>query len=408
MDIISNCGRFYILMNEKRKEQLVDFCREMIRRPSLSGQEKDVAELVAETMRSLGYDSVEVDNYGNVIGKITLGNGGKTLLFEGHMDHVEIGDVSSWTVDPFAADIFDGKIYGRATTDMKGNLSAMIQAAAFLKEDAADGMNGELIVAGVVHEECFEGVASEAIGKKYKPDFVVIGEPSSLTLKRGQRGRAEIVLETLGKNAHSSNPSVGLNSIKKMMKILLEIEDSFIPEDHPVLGKGILEVTDIISSPYPGASVVPDRCRVTFDRRLLVGETEEGVLGQVQQVIDRVAASDLEIKTKLYLAEAEEVCYNGEKIKAERFAPGWLFPEDDVFVQTCLKGLRSAGQDPDISHYAFCTNGSYYAGKAGIPTVGFGGSLETLAHVVDEYIEIDHLVKACEGYAGIAGSVFGS
>jgi putative selenium metabolism hydrolase len=393
-------------MNEKRKEQLVSFCRDMIRKPSFSGQEKEVADLVAQTMEDLGYDSVERDYYGNVIGRIVLGKGGKVLLFEGHMDHVEIGDRAGWTKDPFGAEIEGGKIYGRAATDMKGNLSAMIQAAAFFREDAPEGINGEILVAGVVHEECFEGVASEAIGVRYSPDFVVIGEPSSLTLKRGQRGRAEVVLETIGKNAHSSNPSVGLNSIKKMMKVLLEIENSFVPEDHPVLGEGILEVTDIISSPYPGASVVPDRCRVTFDRRLLVNETQDSVLAQIQEIIDRAASSDPDIKTRLYLAEAEEDCYNGHRIKTRRFAPGWLFPEDHEFVQTCLKGLRRSGLDPEISHYAFCTNGSYYAGKAGIPTVGFGGSLETLAHVVDEYIEIDHLVKACEGYAGIAGSVF--
>ena len=152
--------------------------------------------------------------------------------------------------------------------------------------------------------------------------------------------------------------------------------------------------------------MVPDKCRVTFDRRLLVDETAESVLSQVQEIIDSEISADPDIRTRLYLAEAEEKCYNGNSIKTTRFAPGWLFPEDHDYVQTCLRGLRSVGQDAEISHYAFCTNGSYYAGKAGIPTVGFGGSLETLAHVVDEYIEIDHLVKACEGYAGIAGSVF--
>ncbi len=394
------------MMTQERKEQLVCFCRKMIQQPSLSGQEKNVAELVRSRMVDLGFDNVEVDTYGNVIGRITLGRGGRKILLEGHMDHVDISDPSKWNYDPFGAEVVDGRIYGRATSDMKGNLSAMIQAAASLKEDHGDDLDGEIIVAGSVHEECFEGVASELIGERYQPDLVIIGEASNLTLKRGQRGRAEVVLETLGKTAHSSNPSVGLNAVKKMMKVLLEIEEKFVPALNEVLGEGILEVTDIISSPYPGASVVPDQCRVTFDRRLLVGETEEIVLQQVQQIIDEVAQSDPELKTRLYLAVGEEMCYTGEPIKATRFAPGWLFPEDHEFVQTALKGLRSAGQDPVLSHYYFCTNGSYYAGKAGIPTLGYGGSLETLAHVDDEYIEIEQLVKACEGYYGIVRSVF--
>lgn len=394
------------MLNQERKEKLVAFCQEMIRRPSLSGQEKEVAELVQETMRSLHFDTVQVDRFGNVVGKIILGQGGRKILFEGHMDHVDVSDPSKWNYDPFGADIVDGKIYGRATSDMKGNLSAMIQAAAFMKEDLKDDLNGEIIIAGSVHEECFEGVASELIGEEYQPDLVVIGEASNLTLKRGQRGRAELVLETLGKTAHSSNPSVGLNAVKKMMKALLAVEEQFVPASNEVLGEGILEVTDIISSPYPGASVVPDLCRVTFDRRLLVGETEEIVLEQVQKILDGVTAADNDIKTNLYLAVGEDKCYTGEQIRATRFAPGWLFPEDHEFVQAALKGLRTVGQEAALSHYYFCTNGSYYAGKAGIPTIGYGGSLETLAHVDDEYIEIEQLVKACEGYYGILRSVF--
>lgn len=389
------------MFNENRKDELVGFCREMIRTPSLSGQEEKVAQLIAQKMENFGYDKVEFDEYGNVAGRIFLGEGGKTILLEGHMDHVEVSDPSKWTMDPFGAEIKNERIYGRATTDMKGNLSAMIYAGALVKQDLGKIINGEVVVAGSVHEECFEGIASESIGKRYEPDYVVIGEPSNLTLKRGQRGRAEVVLETFGKTAHSSDPSVGLNAIRKMVKALSSIDRDFVPQVHPVLGKGILEVTDIISSPYPGASVIPDLCRVTFDRRLLVGDDPEKVLGQVEEILKRSSLEDNDLKTRVTLAVGKDKCYTGKEIEATRFAPAWLFDEDEPFVQRSLKGLRSMGIDPEISHYYFCTNGSYYAGKAGIPTIGFGGSLETLAHVVDEYIEISQLVKACKGYWGI-------
>ncbi len=393
-------------MEAHDREALVAFCREMIRRPSLSGKEQAVADFLETGMKSLGFDSTERDEYGNVIGRIRVGDGGGKILFEGHMDHVDVSDPSSWTFPPFSADVSEGKIYGRGATDMKGNLSAMTHAAAMIRKNAA-GLNGEVIVAGCVHEECFEGVASEGIAARCKPDCVVIGEPSSLNLMRGQRGRAEIVLETYGKSAHSSNPEVGLNAVKTMLPLLSLLEEKFTPDTHPVLGKGVMELTDIISTPYPGASVVPERCRVTFDRRLLVADTERHVLEQVERVMEEVCAKNPAVHAAVFLSKGHDTCYTGKAIEAVRYAPGWLFEEKHWFVSTALKGLRSAGLCPNIGHYAFCTNGSFYAGKAGIPTIGFGGSKEHLAHVVDEYIEIEQLEKACDGYVGIIRSVLG-
>ncbi|NLK30505.1 MAG: M20/M25/M40 family metallo-hydrolase, partial [Aminobacterium colombiense] len=122
-------------------ESLVSLCREMIRRPSLSGQEKEMADFVEQRMIELGFDSVERDHYGNVSGRIVLGSGGRRILFEGHMDHVDIVDPSKWTHDPFGAEVVDGRIYGRATSDMKGNLAASIMAAALIKKEKAD-LNG--------------------------------------------------------------------------------------------------------------------------------------------------------------------------------------------------------------------------------------------------------------------------
>ena len=360
-----------------------------------------MADLLSSTMKHMKFNRVEADRYGNVVGSVVLGKGGKKLLMEGHMDHVDVNDPSKWSHDPYGAEIADGKMYGRATSDMKGNLCAMLMAAAFVAEDKGGSLNGEVLVAGSVHEECFEGVASEEIGKNWRPDAVIIGEASNLTVKRGQRGRAEVVVETLGKSAHSSNPAVGINAVKKMARFISALEEGFKPERHPVLGDGILEVTDVISAPYPGASVVPELCRATFDRRLLVGESEAGVLEPIRRIFERLSAEDKDFHARVGLAEGHEKCYTGERISAKRFAPGWIFDDTHLFVKQAVSGLESVGQKPELSHYFFCTNGSYYAGKEGIPTIGYGGSLETLAHVVDEYIELEQLYKACEGYCGI-------
>lgn len=391
-------------MHESWKDELVELCRGAIQCPSLSGQEHQIADYLEAAMRRFGFDSTERDRYGNVSGRMVFGRGGKKLLFDGHMDHVDVTDRSKWTHDPFAAEVVGGRIYGRGTSDMKGNLTAALMAAKLLRDNPS-GLRGELIVCGSVHEECFEGVASETLGERWKPDCVIIGEASSLNLKRGQRGRAEVILETKGRSAHSSNPEVGLNAIRTMVELLFAIERDFRPKKQEVLGEGILEPTDIISTPYPGASVVPERCRVTFDRRLLVGESEADILKQIRSIIDTEVKRNPRIQAEVSIAVGSEKCYTGETIEARRYAPAWLFPEDNWFVKAAWDGLHAAGLTPALSHFAFCTNGSYYAGKAGIPTIGFGGSLESLAHVIDEYIEIDQLHKACEGYQGIIRAV---
>lgn len=392
------------MLTEARKNELTYYCQELIRCQSYSGQEDKVGDRLAEGFKKLGFDEVIVDEYGNVIGRIKGNRPGKAILFDGHIDTVPVPDASKWQYDPFAATIADGRIYGRGASDMKGQVAAMLCAAGYFAHDTARDFAGDIYVAGVVHEECFEGVASRSVSAKVKPDYVVIGEASELNLKRGQRGRAEIVVETYGKPAHSANPQAGVNAVYKMTKLIDRIRE-LKPSSQPVLGEGILELTDIKSSPYPGASVVPELCRVTYDRRLLVDETQESVLKPILDIIAELENEDPEFKAKVYYAVGKESCYTGGSIEGERFFPGWLYDEQDEFVQAALKGLREIGLNPEIAHYSFCTNGSHYAGEAGIKTIGFGPSKENIAHTINEYIELDQLFKAAEGYYAIIRSV---
>jgi len=318
---------------------------------------------------------------------------------DGHIDTVPV-DEEKWTKKPFAGNIEDGKLYGRGTTDMKGAVCAMLLAGAYLAQDLKKEFAGEIFIAGVVHEECFEGVAAREISKYVKPDYVIIGEASQLNLKIGQRGRGEIVVETFGKPAHSANPEKGINAVYKMMKIIENIQKLSMTH-HDTLGYGILELTDVKSSPYPGASVVPDYCRATYDRRLLVGETPESVLAPIQKLLDEMMKEDDTLKAKVSYARGVEKCWTGATIEGERFFPGWLFEEKDEYVQKALKALKEIGQTPTITHYNFCTNGSHYAGEAGIKTIGYGPSRENLAHTIDEYIELDSLYNVTEGYYAI-------
>lgn len=387
------------MLSEDKKQNVIDLCQKLIQAKSYSGEEDNVAAVLSNYMKKAGFDKVTIDCYGNIIGCIKGNKTGKKLLFDGHIDTVPVTDESAWTFPPFEARIHNGKIYGRGTSDMKGAVAGMVCAAENFLKDTGKDFAGEIYIAGVVHEECFEGVAAREISKNIHPDYVVIGEASNLNVKVGQRGRAEIVLESFGKPCHSANPEKGINSVYKIMKAIQAIQSLTLTE-HPVLGKGILELTDIKSSPYPGASVVPEYCRATYDRRLLVGETKESVLEPIQKLMEQLQEQDPQMNIKVSYAVGNEMCYTKNPISGERFFPGWLYDENSDFIQDVLSELKGMGFTPGVTQYNFCTNGSHYAGEAGIKTFGLGPSKENLAHTVDEYIEIDQLTKVTECYYG--------
>ncbi len=389
-----------------KENSVAALCSELIKVHSLSGQESEVVQRARLFWESHRLGSFETDKYGSFTATLEGNKPGKTILFDAHMDTVP-ADPSLWREDPWSGEIRDGRVYGRGTSDMKGALAAMLVGASEFAKSTGGNFAGKVCVAGVVHEECFEGIAARAVSEAVKPDLVVIGEASRLNLKIGQRGRAEIIVETFGVNAHSANPEKGRNAVYDMAKVIEAIR-LLSPLEQEELGKGILELTDIKSDPYPGASVVPDYCRVTYDRRLLKGETPHSVLSPIREAVGTLLSDDPSMKVKVSLSRGKESCYTGNSIEGERFFPAWYFDPQEDFILTALKGLRSAGLEPEITTYAFCTNGSHYAGEAGIPTIGFGPSRENLAHTVDEYIEIEQLEKACLGYQGIMKCFLGS
>ncbi len=392
------------MLDKESESRLIKLCQDLVKVKSLSGEEKEVAQVLSEFFKESGFDEVKIDSCGNSIGIINGNRPGPCIVLDGHLDTVPVGDINKWSVDPFSAVIKDNRIYGRGTSDMKGGLSAMaIAASTFAKNNNRD-FPGRIIVAGIVYEELFEGIASKYICDEYNPDYVVIGESSELNLKIGQRGRAEIVVETFGVPSHSAHPENGVNAVYSMTKVIDAINQLPIIS-HPILKDGIMVLTDIKSSPYPGSSVVPSYCRATYDRRTIVNETKESVLAPIESCIEELKKQDPTIKAKVSYAEASNECYTKNIISAQKFFPAWLYEEDDKFVQDCLKELRKQGFDPEIAIYDFCTNGSYYAGEKKVKTIGLGPSKENLAHTIDEYIEIPQLLGASNSYMAILNAL---
>jgi putative selenium metabolism hydrolase len=382
------------------EDGLSSFVQALIRTPSFSGNESEVVDLILSEMRAVGFDSFWRDDCGSAVGVVAGGEPGPTLLLCGHCDTVGIAAGADWRHNPFGGEIEDGRIYGRGAADMKGGLAAMVHAAASSERAR---LRGRVVVAATVHEENFEGAALRAIVGSIQPDFVVIGEATELNLNRGGRGRAEIQLETVGRPAHSSNPEVGRNAVLDMLPIVAALAALPVRDD-PLLGPAICVLTDIISDPYPGCSVIPSRCRATFDRRLLTSETAETVLAEFQQL---AAAGNTGTELHVHIAEAEHRTYTGELLSGPKFMPAWTFAEDHPFVAAALRGLRSAGIRPSVGAYRFCTDAAYSAGTAGIPTVGFGPGRERDAHVIDESLSLDELLAARRGYQGIIAAVCG-
>lgn len=385
---------------------MIQICQELVRKPSLSGQEYEVATVIKEIMLSKGYGHVVTDSCGNIIGVMDFGGCGKTLLLEAQIDHVGVGDPAEWQTYPYGAFINEGKLYGRGASDQKGAMAAMLCAAADLKRDGHKGLKGRLLVVGTVQQEKFEGFASRYVVDHYHPDLVLIGEASGLSIVRGQRGRAEILVETRGRMAHSANPDFGINAVNQMVKFLALLREKFTPSSHPYLGEGIIVLTGLYSHPPSNTGVLPDKCLATFDRRLLPGETPRSVLGQLRKIARTLSGKDPNFKAKISLSCSEDRCYTGKIMKMEHFVPAWSLPEDHPFIQTALDGLSSMGLDPMVASKAgFGTNGCYYAGVAEIPTLAFGPSREELVHIKDEYIEIEQLISGYLGYYGIARQV---
>lgn len=372
--------------------ELVAFAQSVIRVNSLSGQEKAVSGLIVDQMKTLGYDSVQVDAYGNVIGVRRGKHPGPTILFDGHMDVVPVTTPEAWSSDPFAAQIRDGKIWGRGASDMKGPLAAAVVA---IGRVPADEIHGTLVVSGSVCEEFHEGAAVQKVVDAIHPDFVVICEPNGNRLGIGQKGRAGLWLEVSGKPAHSSVPHLGENAIYKAVPIIERLQHMALPGDS-FLGDGVMELIDAVSGPYPSRSTLPVSFKMRYDRRLMQGETMDSVLDSIREALRDLP--DWQAGFSMVHMDT----WTGNVLEGPDFHPGWLMPKTSPWVIKAGQGLSEAGIEPVYDAARFCTNGSYTAGEAKLPTIIFGPSSGMLAHCIDENIGIAELCLGAKGYMGLA------
>jgi putative selenium metabolism hydrolase len=384
-------------------EAMATFLRELVCIPSLSTHEEAVAIRLAEEMRRVGFAEVWTDSIGNVVGRVGSGQGPK-LVFDGHMDTVAVGDPRNWPHPPYDGVIENGILYGRGTCDMKGGLAAMVYSVKALL-DAGVELAGDLYVVGVVQEEPCEGFAMQVLVEQggIHPDYVVLGEPSNLQIKVGHRGRVEMQVKVRGKAAHASSPELGNNAIHNAARLVfgLELLAPRLATD-PVLGQGTLAVTQI-ESQAASRNAVPDYCTFFIDRRLTLGETERKALAEVQHIVNTE-----EVNADVEVTEYRATSYTGYDCRTKSSFPAWVMPENSRLVQATVRSVRETlGYRPRLSRWTFSTDGTYTAGVASIPTVGFGPGEERYAHTLEEQIRLNDVVDAARVYARLAVELLG-
>ena len=380
------------------------FAQRLVRTPSLSTQEGEVAAILAEEMRKVGFHEVMVDRMGNVIGRIGCG-GGKKLVYDAHMDTVGVGELAAWQRDPYGGEVQQGVLYGRGASDMKGALAAMVYAGAAI---AASGMElgGDLYVIGVTQEEPCEGLAMQHIVEHdhLRPNWVVIGEATNLQISRGQRGRVEFCITVHGRSCHASAPERGINAVYEAARIIVGLELLAPRLNHDTfLGKGSIAVTEI-SSKSSSRNALPDSCTLYVDRRLTVGETEAKALAEVRRVFTREG-----VNATIEVSEYRDVSYTGSQLEARQCFPFWVTAEDEPVLSTAAEVIEEVLDfTPHVGKWDFSTDGVYTAGVAGIPTIGFGPGEERHAHTVDDQVRLGDLEAASRVYAELAVRMLGT
>ena len=293
--------------------------------------------------------------------------GKKRVVFAPHLDTVS---VVGMTIDPFAAEVREGKLWGRGASDTKGPMAAMLWALWELRE-RIPALGYEICFAGLMGEEAGQ-YGSKAFVAKHTADFAVIGEPTELGIVHTHKGSAWLHLTTRGKAVHASAPDRGANAIYKMMEVLGVVRERVIPRfaamSHPVLGAPTVSVGTIRGGSK--INIVPDCCEAGVDLRTI---PEQDRAGFVEGIVE----------------ELREVCPDLEVSWTES-RPLWTEPGHPLIATLERAGGKLCGAP------WFCDAAVLAA--AGIPAVAAGPGSIAQAHTNDEWIGLEELQRGVEFY----------
>ena len=425
---------------EAYKPAMVKFLRDMIAIPSESCEEEGVVKRIADELKALGYDKVEFDKLGNVIG--WMGEGDKIIAIDSHIDTVGIGNIENWEADPYKGYETDDIIYGRGGSDQEGGMAAAAYGVKIMKDLDLLPKGYKMMVVGSVQEEDCDGMCWQSIVNEYfngpedarsKIEFVISTEPTDGGIYRGHRGRMEIRVDVHGTSCHGSAPDRGDNAIYKMADIIADVralnnngcdestdikglvkmlDPKYNPEhfeDARFLGRGTCTVSQIFYT-SPSRCAVADSCAISIDRRMTAGETWESCLDEIRNLPAAKKYGD-DVKVSMYMYDRPS--WTGEVYETEAYFPTWINKETAPHVKALVDahkamfGDERIGCEPSMDKrtgrplcdkWTFSTNCVSIQGRYGIPCVGFGPGAESQAHAPNEVTYKDDLVTAAAMY----------
>ena len=376
--------------------QMTKFLRELIAIPGESCGEEKVIKRIEREMKDVGFDKVEIDPMGNILGY--MGNGEKIIAFDAHIDTVGIGEILNWKFDPYEGYETETEIGGRGASDQLGGIVSSVYGAKIMKDLDLIPNNVTVLVTGTVQEEDCDGLCWQYIVNedKIKPEFVVITEPTDNGIYRGQRGRMEIRVQVQGVSCHGSAPERGDNAIYKMAEIIGEVKalNERLHYDE-FLGKGTLAVSQIFFN-SPSRCAVADMCAISIDRRLTDGETYITALDEIK-ALPAVKKYNAEVTMYDYARES----WKGLTYPTEAFFPTWVIPEDHPACKAVVEAHRNTVGEPRVDKWTFSTNGVSIMGRFGIPCIGFGPGKEKEAHAPNEKTWKQDLINCAAVYAAV-------
>jgi succinyl-diaminopimelate desuccinylase len=381
------------------------FARDLIRIPSLSGEEGAVATRVLSEMKALGFDDVRADRLGNVIGVLRGTGDGPTVMLNSHLDVVGEGEASEWEHPPFSGDVAGGFLHGRGAMDIKGPLAIQTHAAARLRGRTP----GDIVVAHTVMEERGGwGMVSLLDEEEVRPDVVILGEATAGEICVGHRGRAEVRIVVHGVAGHASAPERARNALD-LLPAILEAVDGLAARQgsDPELGPATIVATDVETSPA-SHNVIPDRTVVTLDWRVLPGPTVAELIREVEAAVaERLPEPGTGYRVQVAMAVERQRSYTGVTEDRDMFTPGYLLDQDHpvVLAARLAVGRRDGDGPASVRPWTFATDGGWSCGLYGVPTIGFAPGEESFAHTNRERLDLSEAEWAFGRYPDLVLAV---
>jgi succinyl-diaminopimelate desuccinylase len=397
-------------------DEMIDWLRELVRIPTVNppGENyRDCAQFVGDKLKEFGYEVNFIEATGrpecspehprvNVIGHLHGASFHPTLHFNGHMDVVPPG--AGWTLDPFAAELRDGRIYGRGVTDQKAGIAASLFAIEAIRR-AGVPLNGSIEQSATVDEESggFAGVAYLAEHGYIRPDlvdYVIITEPLDYDrICLGHRGAYWFEVLMHGRIAHGSMPFLGVSAIDRMARLIERIERELklklalrrtrMPVEPDGARAATININSIFGGQDPGGPQTPcvaDSCRAVFDRRFLIEENLEEVRDEFVDLIEQLREQDAELQYEL---------------KDLMIVHPTMTVPNSPLVETMSGVIREMiGREPPLIASPGTYDQKHFSRIAGIEQcIAYGPGILKMAHQPDEYCEVGHLVSACKAMA---------